>query len=103
MEGDPVDWGQLAANWGPAGLFAMLLAFVFRAMVRGDLIPKVSHEREIALMQEANDNLKEGMRIVNERNAELVKQVGVLTPLAETSARSLEAIRAGVSGTQEPV
>jgi hypothetical protein len=103
-----VDWGQFLANWGPAGIISGIIgalvtivaAFV-RAILRGDLITRKQHEGILVLYDKRADDLKEGMVAVNARNAELAKQVGILTPLAETSARSLEAIRARAQ-TQEP-
>lgn len=98
-----MDWGQLSAQWGPAGLLALLLAGFVRAILRGDLVPRASVDKEIALHETRVADFKEAMATVDARNAELAKQVSILLPLAETSARSLEAIRAGVTSTQEPV
>lgn len=84
--GIPAEVLSQAGGWGIVGIFVLLIAF-------GKLIPLSSARREIKLYEERANDFKEAITKVDARNEELARQVAILVPLTEASARLLQEIR----------
>lgn len=113
-------------EWQGPVTFLGLAAIVVLAVVRGWLIPKASHEREIAILVEANEREttilvqahEREVKILTDRNSEMVDeknewrgtaqaaekvsaevraQNGSLLEVNKTTAYALEQIRAGLA------
>jgi len=84
-----VNWVQIGVNGGAVGLLAVFVT----AILRGLLVPRSQVEVLIAIHKERAEDYKEAYIRVDARNDEQARQLGILIPLAETSARALEAIR----------
>lgn len=73
-------------NLTPYGALVGMLVFLFLAVARGWVIPRASHERELASANRRGDEWKETALDTRILNVELAKQNSVLTEATKTSA-----------------
>lgn len=89
--------------WGTVGPVLGLAIFVILSVARGWLIPKITHDQHIQIMQQRIDDkdvliaeLRRTYEAVDKRNDELADQVRQLVEVGHTSAAALSALpRAG--------
>lgn len=83
-------WVPIGINGGAVGV---LVIFVV-AILRGRLVPRKQVDAMINVYKERTEDFKEANKLIDARNDELARQIGILVPLAEASVKALEAIRA---------
>lgn len=82
--------GGVIVQGGAVGLLFAVAWLLFT----GRLLSRKQVEDLVTVHKQRAEDFKEAISRVDARNDELAKQLAILIPLAETSARALEAIRA---------
>lgn len=123
MIGAAVDAAVNAAlvGWQGPVTFIGLAGFLVLAVLRGWLIPKSSHEREIQVLKEASDAVVKAKdtritELIEEKNewrgtagaaekvsAEVRRQNGELLEVSRTTAYALDEMRRGMNQSQKDV
>lgn len=93
---------MLPGIWSLAPLPALigLLVFLFIALARGWIIPRSSHEREMALMKGRGDDWKETAKSLEKVNQEIRVQVTMLLEGQRISDRFYQAMTPPEAGDQ---
>lgn len=73
-------------NLTPYGALVGMVVFLFLSLARGWLIPKASHERELAASNKRGDEWKETALHTRALNAEFAKQNSELTEANKVTA-----------------
>jgi len=91
MESLPGIW-----SLSPLGALIGVVILVYWLLASGRLIPKSSHERELAVQKTRGDEWKETAleerrtrRVIEQQNSSLIEQLGVVKQLIQASAPSL--------------
>lgn len=82
----------LSSPWSALGTFSGLAVLIVISIMRGWLIPKATHEREIAHYEARITELKSTNDLVDARNDMLAEQIRMLTDGLRTSNAALSAL-----------
>lgn len=82
----------LASPWAGVATYTGLAALVVLSVIRGWLIPRSSHEREIAHYEARIVELKATNELVDARNDMLAEQIRMLTDGLRTANAALSAL-----------
>lgn len=85
-------------NLTPYGALVGMVVFLFLGLARGWVIPKESHERELAAANKRGDEWKETALNTRTLNAELAKQNSELTEANKTAAEFFGTVLRGGGG-----